>query len=150
MEAVVRTHQEDDKVNNQGLVHLLDISSPGSPLLPLTDITKFLNEQCRSLDDAANRLTQSYNCGTEFITAAEAKCVLYCLHNRSIQKLWCYSVDYIEEMLHDQLVAEIGKNAVINLLSISPTTTVKCFLHSMLQNPFAMPLDAPITTLVEF
>jgi hypothetical protein len=52
-----RTHQEDDKVNNQGLVHLLDISSPGSPLLPLTDITKFLNEQCRSLDDAANKAT---------------------------------------------------------------------------------------------
>ena len=109
MDAIVKSREEEHYAMNQGLVQLRSTAAPNSTLLSLTDITKFLDEQCRSLDEAADKLTQCYVRGTDSISAAEAVCVLYCLHIGSIQKLWLQGVDYIEDMLREQLIAAIGK-----------------------------------------
>ena len=84
-------------------------SSFDSPLLSLADVTKFLNEQCRSLDEAVNKLVASFSDDAQFVTSAEAKFMLYMGHIGDIQSMWSHGVDYIEGMLRDQLVAAIGK-----------------------------------------
>jgi hypothetical protein len=84
-------------------------SSFDSPLLSLADVTKFLNEQCRSLDEAVNKLVASFSDDAQFVTSTEAKFMLYMGHIGDIQSMWSHGVDYIDGMLRDQLVAAIGK-----------------------------------------
>lgn len=103
------TRKEEEVVKNDDLVHPRAVSSPDSPLLSLADVTKFLNEQCRSLDEAANKLVVSFSDDTQFVTSAEAKFMLYLGHIGDIQSMWSHGIDYIEDMLRDQLVAAIGK-----------------------------------------
>ena len=102
--------RKEEVIKNVGFVEPRDVSSPDSPLLSLADVTKFLNEQCRSLDEAAGTLTKSFGDETrQFVTVADAKMVLFMAHIGNIQSLWYNGVGYIEEMLRDQLVAAIGK-----------------------------------------
>ena len=101
--------RKEEVIKSDGLVQPRYLSSSESPLLSLTDVTKFLNEQCRSLDEEAEKLTKSYADATNFITAADAKIVLFMGHIGNIRSLWHSGVGYIEEMLRDQLVAAIGK-----------------------------------------
>ena len=101
--------RKKEVVESGGLVQPRHTSSPDSPLLSLADVTKFLNEQCRSLDEAAEKLSKSFADETGFVTAADAKMILFLGHIRNIHSLWCQGVDYIEDMLRNQLVAAIGK-----------------------------------------
>lgn len=103
-------NRNDELVSTIGLVQTpKPSSSTDSPLLSLTDISKFLNEQCRSLDEAADNLAQSYPDESKLVTCAEAKIFLYLGHIVRIHTMWRGGVDYIESMLRHQLIAAIGK-----------------------------------------
>ena len=101
--------QKREVIKSDGLVQPRYLSSADSPLLSLTDVTKLLNEQCRSLDEEAEKLAKSYASDTKFVTSTDAKIVLFMGHIGNIQSLWRSGVSYIEEMLRHQLVAAIGK-----------------------------------------
>ncbi|VEU33662.1 unnamed protein product [Pseudo-nitzschia multistriata] len=83
-----------------------------SPLLSVPDTTRFLNEQIRTLREVRNRLRQDYpdpETTTTLISSAEADVSVLCLHAQELASRYAASIDYIESMLKNQLVAAIGK-----------------------------------------
>jgi hypothetical protein len=80
-------------------------------LLNLGDTMKLLEEQIRSIDEAIKSIRLQYPLGADggLVSTAEATLVLSCLHAEQLVQHYEDSVDYIESMLRDQLIAAIGK-----------------------------------------
>jgi hypothetical protein len=85
--------------------------SSQSRVLSSKDITLLLNEQIQSLEKARETVTQGYpdRSSSKLITAAEAEICVLCSHSSHLAKAYENSIQYIEKMLEDQLVAAIGK-----------------------------------------
>ncbi|CAB9506705.1 expressed unknown protein [Seminavis robusta] len=106
-----------DNTSNTGHTEragLVALSAPpaGSPLIPLQDTAKFLQEQTRSLKQALMSLMGNFpdpSDGGQLISGYEAKLVLLFLHLRDIAGQWAVGVKYVEAMLYNQLETAIGK-----------------------------------------
>ena len=94
-----------------------DIFGPVLPLmengsiLSMGDVAEFLGEQNRSMDEAIDNLSKSYPPRQlmKLISVAEATVVLVCQHLQHLTEQCSTGVDYIEDMLKQQLVQAIGK-----------------------------------------
>jgi hypothetical protein len=69
----------------------------------------FLGEQARSMAERFKDLASIFPANEKIITVTEAKLLVVLLHAKRICESFSESVDYIEDMLHKQLVAAIGK-----------------------------------------
>lgn len=101
---------------------LADISTDGvfCPILPLTedakvlsmgDVGEFLDEQVRSLNEKTENLSKMFPPRqlVKLTSIAEATIVVMCQHIRDLSTLYGDGVDYIENMIKQQLVEAIGK-----------------------------------------
>lgn len=102
----------NDESTQQGGLISLKAPPSGSPILSLKDTNLFLEEQCRSLSNVLKELMSKYpepSDDDQFITSYEAKLVLLWLHLCELSQQWRRGIEYVEEMLRNQLVDAIGK-----------------------------------------
>ncbi|KAJ3144865.1 hypothetical protein HDU86_001338 [Geranomyces michiganensis] len=94
-------------------VVLLLEKRPGtnSVLLSPADLTRFLEEQKRSLAKRFAVVEKSMPDG-KLITVAEGKLLVVLQHKMSLARTYIKSVDEIEDMLQAQLIAAIGRHLV--------------------------------------
>jgi hypothetical protein len=80
-------------------------------VLNMDDVGEFLQEQCRSLDEALEGLSRLYPAKQliKLISAAEASLVLICKHMEHLTIQYHDGIDYVENMLKHQLIQAIGK-----------------------------------------
>ena len=93
------------------LFALKEVSSQGSGRLPsLEDVNKLLEEQKRSLLHKLSLLEKTFPDGPDrLITVAEARLLVLLLHVKQISQQFSDGIDYVEDMLRQQLIAAIGK-----------------------------------------
>uniref|UniRef100_A0A7S2G5E7 Uncharacterized protein n=1 Tax=Haptolina brevifila TaxID=156173 RepID=A0A7S2G5E7_9EUKA len=88
-------------------------SACATPVLPrLGDVHAFLSEQRRTLHAASAKLEATFPARSDegsLISEAEAKVCVFARHLRDVLAQFSDSVDYIEEMLTQQLKAALGK-----------------------------------------
>ena len=81
-----------------------------SPILSFADTTRFLNEQVRTLEETELKIQQQYSdAETKLISAIEVNLCVICIHSKQLTNRYAESIQYIEFMLEQQLVAAIGK-----------------------------------------
>eukprot|EP01094_Clydonella_sp_ATCC50884_P009530 TRINITY_DN1905_c0_g1_i8.p1 TRINITY_DN1905_c0_g1~~TRINITY_DN1905_c0_g1_i8.p1 ORF type:complete len:959 (-),score=405.65 TRINITY_DN1905_c0_g1_i8:169-3012(-) len=78
-------------------------------VLSIGDLNAFLGEERRSLEEKFAALGKEFPRGVDLITAEEAEIVVLMKHGKELAVCYGDGVDYIEEMLRQQLVAAIGK-----------------------------------------
>jgi hypothetical protein len=101
---------QEAQMERHGLVSLP--SPPAGPLISLKDTTLFLKEQSRSLAEALMSLMGNFpdpNDMGQLISGYEAKLVLLWLHLQDIANQWSTGIQYVEQMLYNQLVTAVGK-----------------------------------------
>merc|ERR1712137_541800 len=77
--------------------------------LPVGDVNLFLKEQLRSFDAKFEKLQKTFPSNQSLITFPEAKLLSVLDHSRVLCVSFSDGVDYIEQMLRNQLVSAIGK-----------------------------------------
>ena len=82
---------------------------PSSSVLPPVFMNSFQAEQTRSLDAKLKELGKVFPLNDTLITLTEAKLLVTLLHINHICEAYSSGVDYIEDMLTNQLVKAIGK-----------------------------------------
>jgi hypothetical protein len=91
----------------------LDDDSGAQPAKNLTkmDVTRLLNEQMRTLDEAQKSIQDSYpeNQTKKPVSIAEATVCLLFDHSGHLSDILVKSLFYVEKMLRNQLIAAIGK-----------------------------------------
>jgi hypothetical protein len=83
-------------------------------VLHMADVGEFLGEQNRSIDETIEYLSKIYPPRqlVKLISIAEATIVLMCQHMQHLTLMYHDSVDYVEDMLKQQLIQAIGKEIV--------------------------------------
>lgn len=83
-------------------------------VLAMADVGEFLGEQNRSIDEAIELMAKVYPPRqlVKLVSIAEATIVLMCQHVQHLTLLYQDSVDYVEDMLKQQLIQAIGKEIV--------------------------------------
>jgi|GEM_PF-2451754 len=81
----------------------------GGGVLPAMYAGQFLAEQRRSLAERSAQLAQVFPRDATPTSAAEATLLMTLLHTTDVCQRFADGVDYVEQMLRDQLVAAIGK-----------------------------------------
>jgi hypothetical protein len=100
-------HEIDDETVFGPVLPLLEKGS----ILSMGDVADFLTEQNRSMDEAIDALIKSYAPRQlmKLVSVAEATLVLLCQHMQLLTRQCSQGVDYLEDMLLQQLVTAIGK-----------------------------------------
>lgn len=82
-----------------------------SVVLSATDMNKLLDQQIRSIQEQNEALQQSYPARhlNKLISVAEAMLVILSEHSENLSNRYSESMQYIEKMLENQLIAAIGK-----------------------------------------
>jgi hypothetical protein len=82
--------------------------------MTLNDLNRFLGEQKRSISEKFSTLAKVFPDGVKLVTVAEANIVVIGLHLTSICQHFVDGVNFIENLLRQQLIAAIGRevNAV--------------------------------------
>jgi hypothetical protein len=85
--------------------------SESSPLMSVNDMNKLLNEQLRSLQEKTSVLQKTFPAKhlVKLVSVAEAMLVVLCEHSEGLSHRYSESMEYVEKMLENQLVAAIGK-----------------------------------------
>ena len=92
-------------------------AQPSSVLLTTVDMHKFLTEQVRSTTTRLDSLRKMYPAANKpgvILSVAEASLVLVSLHSERVVSSYIGGVDYVEQMLDDQLVSAIGKRVEVS------------------------------------
>jgi hypothetical protein len=100
----------ETQMERHGLVSLP--SPPAGPLISLKDTSLLLKEQTRSLTEVLMSLMGNFPDPTDagqLVSGYEAKLVLLWLHLRDIASQWSAGINYVEQMLYNQLVTAVGK-----------------------------------------
>eukprot|EP00439_Symbiodinium_sp_Y106_P047131 s1768_g6.t1 len=93
-----------------GLFAVLRSSQPAQgPVLSIGDGNRFLAEELRCLKEHRNNASLAFPGDDGLIRAVEIHAVVTLLHCRNVCDMWKRSLDYVEGMLRQQLVAAIGK-----------------------------------------
>ena len=88
-----------------------------SVLLTTNDMHKFLTEQVRSTTARLDSLRKAYPAANKpgvILSVAEASLVLVSLHSERVVSSYIGGVDYVEQMLDDQLVSAVGKRVEVS------------------------------------
>jgi hypothetical protein len=104
-------------------------------VLPVEHLPAFLAEEERSLAEKRRALSAAFPRDATVITAVEAALLVTLLHARTVCQRYSDSVDYIEDMLRQQLIAAIGKE-----LTPADFTAYMEFHHRKLVKPEFRPL----------
>mmetsp|Transcript_20808 Transcript_20808/g.57803 ORF Transcript_20808/g.57803 Transcript_20808/m.57803 type:complete len:1057 (+) Transcript_20808:140-3310(+) len=83
-----------------------------SPLLSASDTTRLLDEQKRTLGEMQKKLEKQFpdpETSHSVISRAEAKIAVLCKHAKKLADQYAESIEYLEFLLEQQLVAAIGK-----------------------------------------
>jgi len=103
---------ESEEVESQSKVM---INPPTSPILSVADTATFLaflNEQTRTLLEMQCKLEKEFpnpDSTSALISSLEAMMCVFFAHVKELVRGWYRSIQYIEVMLENQLVAAIGK-----------------------------------------
>jgi hypothetical protein len=86
----------------------------GSPVLVVEDLNRFLEEQTRSFAEKKAEFQKMFpdegsSKKAKIITFHEAEIIAALSNSQNIAQRYSDCVDYIEEMIHDQLVSALGK-----------------------------------------
>lgn len=81
----------------------------GEGLIPASYATAFLEEERRSLAEKWRALSTAFPNDGTMITAVEAGLLVTLLHVKQVVEHHAHSVDHVEQMLRNQLVAAIGR-----------------------------------------
>ncbi|CAE7258025.1 unnamed protein product [Symbiodinium necroappetens] len=93
-----------------GLFAVLRSSQPAQgPVFSIGDGNRFLAEELRCLKEHRNNANLAFPGDDGLIRAVEIHAVVTLLHCRNVCDAWKRSLDYVEGMLRQQLVAAIGK-----------------------------------------
>jgi hypothetical protein len=98
-------------ISDDGIfIPILPLMEKGS-VLSITDIGNILQEQSRTIENAFHNLARMYPSKEvmKLITISEASMVLVCKHMEHLIEQYQNSVQYVEDMLKQQLIAAIGK-----------------------------------------
>ena len=96
-----------------------DSSSSTQPDIPMNGSTlslhttqSFHTEESRSLSEKTSDMKKLFKpaTSTSIVTEAEAVLLLVLMHLQDVSQSYQHSVNYIEQMLHNQLIAAIGKS----------------------------------------
>ena len=102
----IRDEREDNVDKNEDG----EDKEASSPILSFADTTRFLNEQVRTLEETELKIQQQYSdAETKLISAIEVNLCVICIHSKQLTNRYAESIQYIEFMLEQQLVAAIGK-----------------------------------------
>ncbi|OEU13881.1 hypothetical protein FRACYDRAFT_262424 [Fragilariopsis cylindrus CCMP1102] len=102
----IRDEREDNIEKNEDG----EDKEASSPILSFADTTRFLNEQVRTLEETELKIQQQYSdAETKLISAIEVNLCVICIHSKQLTDRYAESIQYIEFMLEQQLVAAIGK-----------------------------------------
>ena len=77
--------------------------------MPVRDSNVFLDEEKRSFREKFDELAKQFPSGGKLITVAEANLLVVVLHSTQLAQHYHDGVNYIESMLHKQVVSAIGK-----------------------------------------
>ncbi len=90
---------------------LVAVAAPAESkvVMSLADLNRFLDEQKRSLSEKFVTLAKVFPNGVKLITVAEANIVVLGLHLASIAQHFIDGVNFIENLLRQQLIASIGR-----------------------------------------
>mmetsp|Transcript_18832 Transcript_18832/g.43417 ORF Transcript_18832/g.43417 Transcript_18832/m.43417 type:complete len:1039 (+) Transcript_18832:107-3223(+) len=93
---------------------VFELESPTSPspLLSASDTTRLLDEQKRTLGEMQKKLEKQFpdpETSHSVISRAEAKIAVLCKHAKKLADQYAESIEYLEFLLEQQLVAAIGK-----------------------------------------
>jgi hypothetical protein len=102
------------QVPSKSVLSLQALSDNGptkSKILPAQDTARLLNEQVKTLEDALQFLQSTFSgeAPHELISLSEATLFVLSNHSQNIFQQFLDSIQYIEQMLENQLVAAIGK-----------------------------------------
>ncbi len=99
-----RADQHDSNV-------LVPLSRPADSkvIMSLADLNRFLDEQKRTLSELFVKFSKLFPDGVKLITVAEANIIALGLHLASIATHYIDGVNFIENLLRQQLVAAIGR-----------------------------------------
>lgn len=78
-------------------------------ILPVGDVNAFLAEQKRSFSEKFAEISKIFPESSKLISVPEVRLVVLSLHSAQISQAWADGIDYIEQMLRNQLVAALGK-----------------------------------------
>jgi hypothetical protein len=100
-----------DLNKQQGALVLFDSAAEqhSEVILKMVEINSFLNEQINTLVQKKEELAKIFNGGTKLVTPMEANIMSVSLHMTEISRTFVLSVNYIEDMLRQQLTSAIGK-----------------------------------------
>eukprot|EP00534_Pseudo-nitzschia_fraudulenta_P008520 CAMPEP_0201150568 /NCGR_PEP_ID=MMETSP0851-20130426/11673_1 /ASSEMBLY_ACC=CAM_ASM_000631 /TAXON_ID=183588 /ORGANISM="Pseudo-nitzschia fraudulenta, Strain WWA7" /LENGTH=1014 /DNA_ID=CAMNT_0047427253 /DNA_START=66 /DNA_END=3110 /DNA_ORIENTATION=- len=85
-----------------------DVAVSPSSMLSVEDTTRFLDEEARTLSEMERKLRTEFP-DRKLISSAEAMVFVFCRHVGQVLDRYHQSIQYIEFMLEEQLVAAIGK-----------------------------------------
>lgn len=101
--------KEGEKASEYGLIPITAIGDREVPVLPPEDVTCFLKEQVRSLEERFAEFNKMFPDDGKLITVFEASILVVLLHAQKITTHFIDGVEYVEDMLYKQLLAAIGK-----------------------------------------
>jgi len=106
-----KASSEPQSEPSSGLVQLSYRQSADGPavIMPVQDLNRFLDEQKRTIAEQFARVSQTLPHDKELITAAEGNILSIMDHFSAIAESYSSSIEFIETMLRQQLVAAIGK-----------------------------------------
>lgn len=115
--------KDNDRNAGAGSQALVSIRAPESPLmLTLGEMNQMLAEQKRSISEKFSDLAKVFPDPGKLIGCAEANLMVGLLHSERVTHYLVAGLDYIEDMLRQQVVAAIGKE-------VQPTDFAKYMLY---------------------
>lgn len=131
--------------DDQIFIPILPLMEKGS-VLSIMDIGNILQEQSRTIENAFHNLARVYPAKEmmKLITISEASMVLVCKHMERLIEQYQNSVEYVEDMLKQQLIAAIGKEIHPNdFEQYMKYYYPKLYAPSFAPIPFSHPIRRP-------
>eukprot|EP01125_Pyxidicula_operculata_P017535 TRINITY_DN613_c0_g5_i1.p1 TRINITY_DN613_c0_g5~~TRINITY_DN613_c0_g5_i1.p1 ORF type:complete len:1046 (+),score=365.38 TRINITY_DN613_c0_g5_i1:48-3185(+) len=140
-----KTVSSKDLVKTSPSLLSLNLSDkPDGPNLPLGDIHLLLEEQKRSLQAELDDIKKLYPKDEKLICRKEVALASFSVHIRNISQYYTDGVDYIEEMLTNQLIAAIGKELTpVDFTNYMNFHSRQLFKPEYLPRPFAYAVCRP-------
>jgi hypothetical protein len=85
-------------------------SVQSQPILPLEEANSLLNHQKIKISEKLSELNRTFPAETGLLRAAEARFCLILLHLNDLALSFAHSVQYIEDLLHKQLISALGRH----------------------------------------
>lgn len=96
-----------DEVSSKSVVGI--VPTIGGHLISVNDLNRFLDEQKRSIDEKFTEFTKMYPDDNAIVTFSSTKIALVAKHAITVADAHEDGINYIENMMYDQLEAAIGK-----------------------------------------